>query len=127
MAEAITVCSLFLLAKEAQKKKLGKKKNAVKGRELRAHTAPKGLFEKSPFGNRKTLANAEKNPVRRETLMEILGAEKGNISDVYVCLLRKKLEQLCECHVILTVRGVGYSMALTVKDVASKNVKTLLN
>ena len=31
------------------------------------------------------LANAEKNPVRRETLMEILGAEKGNISDVYVC------------------------------------------
>jgi len=37
------------LTVEAQKKKLGKKKDAVKGRGLRAHTAQKGLFSKSPF------------------------------------------------------------------------------
>jgi hypothetical protein len=45
--------------REAQKKKLGKKKHAVRkreGRGLRVHTAPKVLFEKSTFENRKALA-----------------------------------------------------------------------
>ena len=55
VGKAITLHPLFLLMREAQKKKLGKKKDAVmQGAALHL---PKGLFEKSPFGNRKTLAS----------------------------------------------------------------------
>ncbi len=62
------------------------------------------------------LSNAEKKPVRRETLMRLFGAEAGNIADVYVCHLRKKLEQLCERRAIETVRGVGYRLLLSVRE-----------
>ena len=58
--ETMNLYPLFLLVREAQKKKLGKKKHAVKDRGLCAHTPPKGLFKKSPFGNRKTLAQQHK-------------------------------------------------------------------
>ena len=62
------------------------------------------------------LAEAQQKPVSRETLMRLFSADTGNIVDVYVCFLRKKLEQLCERRVILTVRGVGYRLTLTVRD-----------
>ena len=48
------------------------------------------------------------NPVSREELTELLGACAGNICDVYICRLRKKLELGGERKVIYTVRGKGY-------------------
>lgn len=44
----------------------------------------------------------------RETLNSLLGATEGNIADVYVCRLRKKLEEADPLRVILTVRSEGY-------------------
>lgn len=64
----------------------------------------------------KTLAREEKKTVSRATLMRLFGAETGNIADVYVCHLRKKLEQLCDRRVIVTVRGVGYRLELSVRE-----------
>ncbi len=46
--------------------------------------------------------------VSRAELTELLGACAGNICDVYICRLRKKLELGGERKVIYTVRGKGY-------------------
>lgn len=53
--------------------------------------------------------------VSREELNRLLGAQKGNMADVYVCHLRKKLSLLCEKTVIETVRGVGYRMRVSLQ------------
>ncbi len=63
-----------------------------------------------------SLSNEEKKPVDRETLLGLFGTDEGNIADVYVCHLRKKLEQLCERRVIDTVRGVGYRLNFSLCD-----------
>ena len=46
--------------------------------------------------------------VSRAELSGLLGADSGNICDVYVCRLRKKLEKNGERKVIYTVRNQGY-------------------
>ncbi|MBE6530974.1 MAG: winged-helix domain-containing protein [Ruminococcaceae bacterium] len=46
--------------------------------------------------------------VDRAELSDILGAEKGNIVEVYICHLRKKLEAISHQKVIHTVRAKGY-------------------
>ena len=63
-----------------------------------------------------SLANEEKKPVSRETLLRLYGADGGNIADVYVCHLRKKLEGMCERRVIETVRGVGYRLIFSLRE-----------
>ena len=78
------------------------------------------ILSQTEFMLFEVLASAQNKPVSRHELMTLFGAEKGNIADVYVCLLRKKLEQLCECRVIETVRGVGYRWMLSVEDEAEK-------
>ena len=62
------------------------------------------------------LANDEKKPVDRESLLRLFGTDEGNIADVYVCHLRKKLEQMCDRRVIETVRGVGYCLKISLKE-----------
>ena len=47
------------------------------------------------------------SPVRRAELDEALGKKGGNESDVYICLLRRKLEADGQRR-IFTARGVGY-------------------
>ena len=47
--------------------------------------------------------------VAREELASVLGAQGGNEADVYVCLLRKKLESDGKRR-IFTKRGVGYML-----------------
>lgn len=56
----------------------------------------------------KLLCERSGTAVSREELMSILGAEDGNMCDVYICRLRKKLELGGERKVIYTVRGKGY-------------------
>ena len=46
--------------------------------------------------------------VTRETLSDYLGAKDGNMADVYICHLRRKLENPFGVKVIYTVRSKGY-------------------
>jgi DNA-binding winged helix-turn-helix (wHTH) protein len=54
-------------------------------------------------------------PVSREELNLLLGAERGNIADVYICRLRKKLEDEDGKRVIVTVRSRGYKIITDVE------------
>ena len=56
------------------------------------------------------LCRSCKEPVSREELNLLLGAESGNIADVYICRLRKKLEAINSAKLIYTVRGQGYKI-----------------
>lgn len=56
------------------------------------------------------LIEATPAPVSRERLTELLGESAGNKTDVYVCLLRRKLAPLSEKSLIRTVRGCGYAL-----------------
>ena len=49
-------------------------------------------------------------PVSREELNLLLGAQKGNISDVYIYRLRQKLEAQNGTRIIFTVRSKGYKI-----------------
>ena len=49
-------------------------------------------------------------PVSREELNSLLGASEGNIADVYIFRLRKKLEAYGEKRLIYTVRSQGYKI-----------------
>ncbi len=46
--------------------------------------------------------------VCRGELNSLLGAEQGNMTDVYICKLRKKLEERFGKRLIFTVRSKGY-------------------
>ena len=67
---------------------------------------------KSEFNILEALCGANGQTVPREKIMEILGAENGNISDVYVCRLRQKLEVSEGKRLIFTERGKGYRTTL---------------
>lgn len=54
------------------------------------------------------LCNADGRIVGRDELTKELGAEDGNIADVYICHLRKKLEAPYGIKIIYTVRQKGY-------------------
>lgn len=49
-------------------------------------------------------------PVSRERLAKQIGGTDSNKTDVYICFLRRKLEELGCAHSIVTVRGKGYCM-----------------
>ncbi len=46
--------------------------------------------------------------VKRERLYSLLGAEDGNMGDVYICHLRRKIDNKLGLKLIYTVRGKGY-------------------
>ena len=46
--------------------------------------------------------------VTRGEISELLGATDGNISDVYICMLRRKIDNRFGVKLIYTVRGEGY-------------------
>ena len=56
------------------------------------------------------LCECSGEPVSREELNALLGASGGNIAGVYVCRLRKKLEDTDGRRVIFTVRSKGYKI-----------------
>lgn len=47
-------------------------------------------------------------PVSRENILNVLGTADGNMGDVYICHLRKKLDEHFGIRFIYTVRGRGY-------------------
>ena len=48
--------------------------------------------------------------VCRDEIDELLGVEDGNMSDVYICHLRRKLDNKLGLKLICTVRGKGYTL-----------------
>jgi two-component system copper resistance phosphate regulon response regulator CusR len=48
--------------------------------------------------------------VDRDRIYSILGAEEGNMGDVYICHLRKKIDNPLGIKLIYTVRGKGYML-----------------
>ena len=66
------------------------------------------------------LAENKGRSVPRSELMELFGADGGNISDVYIYHLRKKLEEPFGRRVISTVRNKGYMLSedINIVDVA---------
>ena len=47
-------------------------------------------------------------PVSRASLSQYIGESESNKVDVYICFLRRKIEELCGSNLITTVRGKGY-------------------
>lgn len=48
--------------------------------------------------------------VPRERIYALLGAEEGNIGDVYICHLRRKIDNKLGLKLIYTIRGKGYML-----------------
>ncbi len=46
--------------------------------------------------------------VSRALLSQSIGESESNKVDVYICFLRRKIEELCGANFIVTVRGKGY-------------------
>ena len=65
------------------------------------------------------LAQGGGKPVSRAELTALFGAERGNISDVYICRLRKKLEGPFGMKIINTVREKGYVLSLRTETVST--------
>lgn len=56
------------------------------------------------------LCENRREVVERERIYAELGAEEGNMGDVYICHLRKKLDNKLGLKLIYTVRGKGYML-----------------
>ena len=69
-------------------------------------------LSKNEFAILSELCKNSRKTVSRERIMELLGATEGNISDVYICHLRKKLERDTGRRLIFTERGKGYRTVL---------------
>ena len=48
--------------------------------------------------------------VDRDRIYALLGAEEGNMGDVYICHLRRKIDNQLGLKLIYTVRGKGYML-----------------
>ena len=48
--------------------------------------------------------------VERERIYALLGAQDGNMGDVYICHLRKKIDNRLGLKLIYTIRGKGYML-----------------
>ena len=53
--------------------------------------------------------------MRKEELQKLFGNDSSNICDVYICKLRKKLEEASNQKLILTVREKGYKIVAEVE------------
>lgn len=61
------------------------------------------------------LCSADGADVGREQIMSAVGTHNGNIADVYICRLRKKLEAPNGKRLIFTERGKGYRTDLRLR------------
>ena len=64
-----------------------------------------------------TLCAAHGQIVPREKLAALLGADSGNLVDVYICYLRRKLERPLNKKLIFSKRGFGYGTTLKMEKV----------
>ncbi len=64
----------------------------------------------------KELCRANGEIVTKERIREIFGADDGNISEVYVCHIRRKLDYRLGKKLIYTERGRGYRTTLKLSE-----------
>ena len=64
----------------------------------------------------RALCEAKGEVVSREQIMALLRADDGNISDVYICHLRRKLDEPLGRKLIITERGRGYRTSLRLSN-----------
>ena len=88
--------------------------DALEARELVKLTVLENSGEE-PRAVLDALCSARGEVVERKYLSELLGASDGNIADVYICRLRKKLEGRLNRKLIFAERGRGYKTILTIK------------
>ena len=79
------------------------KREAVFG----AHSIPLSPAEADVL---KLLCDNRGEVVSREQLNELFSGHDGNISDVYICKLRNKIDNKLGIKFIYTVKGVGYML-----------------
>ena len=72
-------------------------------------------FTESEWKVFECLYEANGEAVSRDALKELFLADEGNITDVYICHLRRKLEEPFGARIIRTVRGKGYSLLAKVR------------
>ena len=72
----------------------------------------KYMLSDAEYSVLKLLCENYPRAVSRERMNELFPNSNGNISDVYICKLRKKLEEPLSQRIILTIRSVGYKIAL---------------
>jgi DNA-binding response OmpR family regulator len=48
--------------------------------------------------------------VEREQISALLGVDDGNMGDVYICHLRRKIDNKLGIKLIYTIRGRGYML-----------------
>ena len=72
----------------------------------------KYILSDAEYAVLKLLCENYPQPVSREVIGELFSNSNGNISDVYICKLRKKLEEPLSQRLIFTVRSAGYKIAL---------------
>lgn len=81
-----------------------------KEKNLISYLGKKYILSDSEYKVLSLLCKSSKKEVSRKELDLIFDAEKGNISDVYICKLRKKLEEPFGKKIIATIRGKGYKL-----------------
>lgn len=99
-----------------QPKKPGKRQIQDKKAYLRVdHTSKKAIWGNdgialtdSEYRVLSLLCEKRGETVKRSEISEILGSSDGNISDVYICMLRRKIDNKLGVKLIYTVRGEGY-------------------
>ena len=84
-------------------------KNTVIYRSTRIH------LSEAELSVLRCLCGAEGQPVSREMLNGIFDSKGGNVADVYVHYLRKKLEEPFSRKLIFSVRGKGYRITAKMK------------
>ena len=67
-------------------------------------------FSDNEFKILKCLCEHAPREVSRNTLDTLLCADGSNITDVYICRIRKKLEEPFSKKIIFTVRSKGYKI-----------------
>ena len=72
----------------------------------------KYMLSDAEYSVLKLLCENYPRAVSRERMNELFPNSNGNISDVYICKLRKKLEEPLSQRLILTIRSEGYKIAL---------------
>lgn len=72
----------------------------------------KYMLSDAEYSVLKLLCENYPQAVSRERMNELFPNSNGNISDVYICKLRKKLEEPLSQRLILTIRSEGYKIAL---------------
>ena len=104
------------VSKEATSEAENKTLYLIDGREKSVvYKSRRILLTESEWKVLACLANAKGTAVSRERLRELFEAEEGNITDVYICHLRRKLESPFGEKLIRTVRGNGYALSVDVE------------